>query len=429
MPKNFFIYIFLILIGFPQHLLAAQSDLNLVFINEIKKKSIHTVQIHPLGWELMAPIIELDGDNQLLFSFDEIGVNIQDYSYRIIHCNKNWQISDLSEFDYQDGFAQNQIQNYEPSFNTNVDYIHYSLKIPNDDLSLKLSGNYVLEVYEDFDPEKIVIRQRFMIVDTKVEILGEVKHPISIDKRETHQEVDFSILHPNFAIDNPQMDLQVVLCQNDRLDGSEKKLKPLFIRKNELVFDYESENVFPGGNEFRNFDLKSLRYQTRFIRQIRKEKDTTYVLLAPGENRHFKQYIFDRDINGRYLIDVQERDEPDTEADYVYVTFWLPFDNKIQFGDVYVDGDFCNWKCTPKNKMEYDYASNSYRKTIFLKQGYYNYQFATLDKGKKVPDFGYIEGNHWETENNYVVYVYYHDIALNYDMLIGYKSLSSTAKF
>jgi len=429
MPKIFFIYILLFFTITPIQLIASQDDLYPTYTNLIKKESIHTVQMYPLDWELSSPIIELNGDNRLLFSFDEIGENIQDYSYRIIHCDKNWQVSDLSEFDYLDGFTQNQIQNYQPSFNTNIDYIHYSLKIPNDDIKLKISGNYVLEVYEDFDPEKIVIQQRFMIIDTKVEITGEVKHPISIDKRESHQEVDFSILHPNFTIDNPQMDLHVVLCQNDRLDGSEKILSPLFIRKNELIFDYESENVFPGGNEFRNFDLKSLRYQSQFIRRITKAQDTTNVLLAPGENRHFKQYIFDRDINGKFLIDVQEQDEPDTEADYVYVTFRLPFENKIQFGDIYVDGDFCNWQCTSKNKMEYDFKTNSYRKTIFLKQGYYNYLFATLDHNNKIPDLGYIEGNHWETENNYVVYVYYHDIAMNYDMLIGYKSMNSTAKF
>ncbi|PCH68849.1 MAG: hypothetical protein COC06_08830 [Bacteroidales bacterium] len=429
MPKNFVISISIVFIIIPKILFAYDFESEMVYSNEIKKKSIHTVQMHPVDWVLTEPIIELNGGNQLLFSFDAIEENIQDYSYKIIHCTSNWFDSGLSEFDFIDGFTENQITDYEHSFNTNVDFVHYSLKIPNDDIQLKLSGNYILEVYEDFDSEKVIIRQRFMILDSKIEITGDVKHPIAIDLRETHQEVDFSILHPNFNIDNPHSDLQVVLTQNSRFDGSEKNLKPIFIRKNELVFDYEMENVFPGGNEFRNFDLKSLRYQTRYIREISKENGQTNVLLTAGNNRHFKQYIYEQDLNGKFLIEVQERDEPSTEADYCYVTFWLPFDNEIKHGNIYVYGKFCNWICSDKNKMEYDFDTGIYSKTILLKQGYYNYQYALLKNGKNTPDLSYIEGTHWETENDYVIYVYYHDIALNYDMLIGCKTINSTAKF
>lgn len=429
MRKNFVIFISIVTLVIPKLLAASDYDSELKYFNEIKNTSIHTVQMHPVDWELMEPIIDINADNQLLFSFDAIEENIQDYSYRIVHCTSDWYSSDLSEFDFIEGFTENQIKDYEHSFNTNVDFVHYSLRIPNDDIQLKLSGNYVLEVYEDFDPEKVIIRRRFMLIDSKVEVIGEVKHPIAIDKRETHQEVDFSILHPRFTIDNPHADLNVILSQNNRLDGSEKNLKPIFIRKNELVFDYDSENVFPGGNEFRNFDLKSMRYQTRYIRSVNNDGEHTQVLLTPGNNRHFKQYIYEQDINGRFLIDVQERDDPATEADYCMVTFWLPFDNDITHGNLYVYGDFCNWTCSDKNKMDYDYETGAFRKTIFLKQGYYNYQYALLENGKKTPDLGYVEGNHWETENQYAIYVYYHDIALNYDMLIGYKTIKSTAGF
>ena len=429
MRNIFLISTILYLTIIPSSLFASEYDNEFIYTNQIKKKSIYTVQAYPLGWELAEAVIELKGDNQILFSFDEIKENIQDYSYRIVHCDKNWYSSGLSEFDYIDGFTENQITDYEHSFNTNINYVHYQLKIPNDDIQLKLSGNYVIEVYEDYDPEKVVIRHRFKIIDKKVEITGEIKHPIAIDKRETHQEVDFSIHHPSFSIDNPHLDLHVVLTQNRRIDGTEKVLKPIFIRKNELVFDYESENVFPGGNEFRHFDLKSFRYQTRFIREITTKDDTTHVITSPGNNRHFKQYIFDQDINGNYLVEVQERDEPATEADYAYITFQLPFDNELKHGDLYVHGNFNNWQCNERNKMHYDFDSGSYLATIFLKQGYYNYQYALVEHGSKIPDTGYIEGNHWETENDYVIYVYYHDIALNYDMLIGVKTLNSTKNF
>jgi len=382
-----------------------------------------------MGWEMSPPIIELKGENQLQFSFDEIGRDIQDYSYRIIHCDADWKSSGLSEFDYLEGFSENQIQTYEFSFNTNVDYVHYSLKLPNDDVNLKLSGNYILEVYQDFDTENVVLRQRFMLLDSKVELKGKVKHPISMDLRKTHQEVLFSILHPGFMIDNPQSDLTVILRQNDRSDGSQMKVQPVFIRKDEMVFDNNMAYVFPGNNEFHYFDLKSFRYQSIYIRSIENIDNETVVNLSPGKLRQFDPYIYRRDNNGISVVSVDERKEPSTEADYARVVFTLPFKNELKHGDMYVYGAFNNWECNENNRMVYDYDLRAYQKSIYLKQGYYNYAYALLEKGASQPDLSYIEGSHWQTENDYMIYVYYHDIAKNYDRLIGYETLNSTKNF
>jgi len=405
------------------------SDEPAVYKNEILKVSIHTVQLFPADWEMSPPIIELNGQNRLIFSFDELGKDIEDYSYRIIHCDADWKSSDLSEFDYLDGFTENQIQDYDFSFNTNVDYVHYSLKLPNEDVKLKLSGNYIIEVYQDFDVENVVIRQRFMMLDSRVEFEGKVKHPINIDWRESHQEVSFSLLHPGFLIDNPHSDLTVILRQNDRSDGSQMKVKPVFIRKDELVFENNMEYVFPGANEFHYFDLKSFRYQSIYIRSIDNINDETVVTLSPGKVRQFDPYIFKRDNNGKSVISVDERKEPSTEADYAHVVFTLPFESELKHGDIYVYGAFNNWECNETNRMTYDYALGAYQKSLYLKQGYYNYVFALLEKGAKTPDVTYIEGSHWQTENNYMVYAYYHDIEKNYDRLIGFKILNSSKNF
>ena len=400
-----------------------------VYKSEIKKNSIHTVQCFPVGWELSPAIIELNSQNQLQFSFDEIGKDIQDYSYRIIHCDSDWRSSNLSEFDFLDGFSENQIQDYEFSFNTNVNYVHYSLKLPNDDVKVKLSGNYILEVFQDFDADNVVLQQRFMVLDYEVQIKGKVKHPIDIDIRKTHQEVVFSILHPNFNIDNPYSDLTVILRQNDRSDESQLKLKPTFIRKDELVFDDNQTFIFPGNNEFHYFDLKSFLYQSIYIRSIENVDEETFVTLSPGKIQQFTPYIYRRDNNGMSIISVDDRKEPTTEADYAHVIFTLPFENELKLGDIYVYGAFNNWECNEKNKMVYNYDLGVYQKSIYLKQGYYNYVYALLEKGKDKPDINYIEGSHWQTENDYNIYVYYHDFGKNYDRLIGYKSLNSKKDF
>ena len=400
-----------------------------VYKNEIKKVSIHTVQCFPVGWELSPAIMELNSQNQLQFSFDEIGKGVQDYSYRIIHCDADWKSSELSEFDYLEGFSENQLQDYEFSFNTNVEYVHYSLKLPNEDVKLKLSGNYILEVYQDFDIENMVLRQRFMVLDSKVQLTGKIKHPIDMERRKTHQEVMFSILHPNFMIDNPQSELTVIVRQNDRPDGSQMKVKPIFIRKDELVFDNNQEYVFPGNNEFHYFDLKSFRYQSIYIRSIENVEEETVVSLSPGKIRRFTPYIYRRDNNGVSVISVDERKEPTTEADYAHVVFTLPFENELKHGEMYVYGAFNNWECDESNRMVYDYELGAYQKSIYLKQGYYNYVYALLENGKNLPDINYIEGSYWQTENNYTIYVYYYDIVKNYDRLIGFKTLNSTKNF
>lgn len=405
------------------------SEETSVYKSEIKKVSVHTVQCFPVGWQMSPPIIELKGQNQLQFSFDELGKDIQDYSYRIIHCDANWESSDLSDFDFLDGFSENQIQDYEFSFNTNVDYVHYSLLLPNEDVKLKLSGNYILEVFQDFDIDNVILRQRFMILDSKVDLKGKIKHPISVDLRKTHQEVTFSILHPNFLIDNPHLDLTVILRQNDRSDASQMKVKPIFIRKNELVFDNNMEYVFPGNNEFHYFDLKSFRYQSIYIRSVENLEGETVVNLSPGKNRHFEPYIFRRDNNGVSVVSVDERKEPNTEADYAQVIFSLPFANELRHGDIYVYGAFNNWECNEKNRMVYDYDLGLYQKSIYLKQGYYNYAYALIEKGQDLPDMSYVEGSHWQTENNYTIYVYYRDVEKDYDRLIGFKTLNSTKNF
>lgn len=404
--------------------LANPQDMD-YYSNRILKSTIHTVQIHPKGWEMGYPIIQLGGKTQLELSFDDFDTQSQDYSYRLVHCDANWMISGLSEMDYLEGFSENPVQDYELSFNTNIRYTHYSITFPNSEVQPKLSGNYLLVVYEDFDPEKVVLSQRFMIVEPLVNIRGNVKPPINLDLRETHQEIDFSILHKDFTIDNPQMDLKVFLTQNNRWDASLRKLNPLFIRPHELVYDYDRENVFAGGNEFRFFDMKSLRYQTHNIKNIQKKDNQYLVELFPDINRHFKPYIYQQEINGQYVISVQERNDPCTEADYAWVRFTLPMKAPMINGKFYVYGKLSQWECLPSHAMKYDIIHKEYQLDLLLKQGYYNYQYAFLEKGKKLPDLTLTEGSHRETENDYLIYVYYHDIAKNYDRLIGWKALNS----
>ena len=106
-----------------------------------------------------------DQDNTLEISFDEMSHDVRQYSYKVLHCDWNWMESDISSYEYLDGFTSADIINYEHSMNTQQAYTHYWLELPNADMQLKASGNYVLQVYEDGDQQKIVAEVCFSVVE------------------------------------------------------------------------------------------------------------------------------------------------------------------------------------------------------------------------------------------------------------------------
>ena len=405
--------------------LSNAQEKNTILRNYTYQDGIETVLFYKQGWELSDPIFELKSDTKLLFSFDELGNQPQTYYYTIIHCNSGWESSQLQDYEYIDGYRDAQIKDYYYSFNTTYDYVHYVLTFPNDEMSPKLSGNYILRIFCDFDREKKVLDRRFHVVEDGVEINAVVKRPGSVEYGNKGQEVDFKILHKGFHISDPYSDIQVNLVQNGRTDNVIKGLKPLFIDNNELDYSYDYENIFPGGNEYRYFDIKSMRYQAEYVASIKFEKPYYHVILSPGEDKAFKPYYYINDINGRYFVDVQEGRDKHIEADYVYVHFSLPVETPLIEEDVYVFGALTDWNTIESNQMTYNFETHAYELTLLLKQGYYNYMFATVKKGGEEADIAYFEGSHYETENDYSIFVYYTNFTLRYQKLVGYLRLNT----
>ncbi len=393
--------------------------------NYIYKENIKTILFHKQGWELTYPIINLNSEDKLKLSFDDLDGDIKDYYYTIIHCDANWQPSDLLPADYIEGFIENQIQDYKYSFNTLYRYIHYNLIIPNENIQPKISGNYILKVYEDYDETNLVLTKRFVIVEHKVTISANVKRATLLDLRKSSHEIDFTLSYSAYSINNPYRDIKVVIAQNNRWDNVITNLKPLFVKYNELVYDYEEDNVFSGGSEYRYFDIKSVRYQSDRIWKIHYEKPYYHIYLFNDEKRTFKIYYFYQDLNGKCFIKVQEGEDSEVEADYVYVHFTLPYDSPIIDGNIYVFGGLSDWSFNTNNQMKYNFDKKAYELTLLLKQGYYNYEYVHLKDGSKVADNTFIEGSHYETENDYIIYVYHRDVNSRYDKLIGFEIVNS----
>jgi hypothetical protein len=391
--------------------------------------SIKSVLLYNTRSELSYPIINLQSGDLIKLSFDDLRRNSTPYNYTVIHCNGNWEPSSLSKSEYIEGFYEDEIFDYKYSTNTDLAYTHYNKTFPNDNMKVTKSGNYILKAYKVNDSEHPILTKRFMVVENRVAIKMTTKRATDVNESYFRQEIDFKINHEGYDLANAYDKLNVVLMQNYRWDNAITTLKPKFIKDTELNYDYNnSENVFDGNNEYRNFDIKSIKYQTIRIDKIRYEPadKIVHVHILPDETRSFKQYYSDQDLNGNFLIKKNEGNDSEMDADYVKVHFRLPYKMPLTDGNLYLFGKFSDWKFKEELKLDYDTLKQEYVKEVLLKQGYYNYMYCFVKDGaKNKGDLSVIEGSHYETENEYSILVYHRGVNDNYDRLIGFATVKN----
>jgi len=394
--------------------------------NIIYKTNIKTVQLYKEGFELSYPILILRSSEHLKLSFDDLGSGNKRYKFTIIHCESDWTISsELTPFDYIEGYREENIDDYSYSYNTTVNYTHYFVTFPTPGMRPKISGNYMIRVYED-DPFNVVFTWRFVVVESSgVGIEGKVSQASRMEMRDIGQQIDFTIDLNGFPVSNMKQDIKVVIQQNERWDNALRNMEPRFIRGQTLDYSYDENNVFTGGNEFRVFDIKSLLYQSERIARIL--YDTTYqVFLLEDKPRTYKNYTYEKDLDGRFYIKNDENAQnSDIEADYTWVHFSLPFPAMIGNGHLYILGGLTNWQLDQSCRMKYSFERRGYELSLFLKQGLYNYFIAFVENGKNIAEESLVEGSHWETENEYTIYVYYREPGGLYDRLIAVQNISS----
>ena len=396
--------------------------------NYIYNENIKTILLHRDGAELTPPVIRLNSNEKLKLRFDDLDARPKEYYYTVIHCNADWKPSDLEQYEYIENFTEGEIYDYLESFNTVEDYFNYTVTFPNTDISITKSGNYVLKVYLKNQEDQPAFTRRFMVFEPTLNVEINLKRATLIEYRNYKQEVDFTIRSGSEKIYNPYQNLKVVLMQNGRWDNAIFSLKPKFVKDNAFIYDYEEENLFDGGNEFRNFDIKSVKYQTMRIRQIDDKMQQYHAYVQDDERRPFQRYTTQTDINGKKLIKNEDVKDSDTESEYVNVYFNLPYQTVLADGSLYVFGAITDWQFKDEAKLKYDYTTNSYRAKLYLKQGYYDYAYVFLENNATTGDISFVEGNHWETENDYMILVYYREPGTLYDKLAGVQYANTVTK-
>lgn len=378
---------------------------------------IHTIQVNAGGdWQRL-PIIQLDNNDYIQINFDRLGANsYKSLRYRLVNCYADWTRSTLLDVEYVDGFNDILIDDFAQSINTTIDYTNFNLEIPNDRQRIKLSGNYAVEVYEEDNPDKVLLTACFSILKPEVSITGSVSSNTDIDSNKEHQQVSFVINTSDLRIRDVFTDLKVFIRQNNRIDSQKSFVKPTYVQGNRLVYEFNKDLIFEAGNEYRRFESVSYRYNGLHIESTQYRRPYYYTFIAPDKIRAGKVYVYDKDQNGRFLIRNAEGQDSNTDADYFVTNFTLKADNPF-LEPIYFNGAFTNDEFNEKTLMKYDYNKNEYHGEMLLKQGAYNYQY--LAKSGKDYTESLIEGNYFQTQNQYYILVYHRPMGFQSDNLIA----------
>jgi len=380
---------------------------------------IKTITIRDDNNPSQFPIIELGNTFEL--EFDVLNGLEEDYYYKINHYNFNWTKSDLTKSEYLSGYDNNKIYNYKNSFNTYQLYSHYELKIPNQDVQIKKSGNYIISVYNEYD--EIMFSKKLIVYENLSKIKIGVYRSRELKDINQKQVIQFEI-ETFKSLNNPKTNVKSLIIKNNDLDQSISNLRPQYTIGNKLIYKYANEASFLGGNEFLNFENKDVRGIDINIRSF-SLNEIYHNFLYSDYPRKNSTYTFNPDINGSFLVTAIDTDDSEIEADYVNVHFFLKTTKIDDSENIYVYGNFNGFKKLESNKMKYNTISEGYESIIKLKQGFYNYNYI-LENHNKELNSGYFSGNFDETENNYKVIIYYRNFGSRFDRVIGFNEINST---
>ena len=366
------------------------------------------------------PIVRLG--EPVYLNFDDLRADESDYYYRIIHCDYNWTPSRLLKSEYLNGTDNQRIVNYNNSYNTLVQYSNYQLSIPNTEVRLKVSGNYVLEIYDSFD--ELMFSRKFLVFENLAKVSARVKRNRDFETMNTKQNIEFSIFTENLNTANPKKEIKIALIQNYNWNTAIKDIYPQYNRGNELVFRYSNQASFYAGNEYLNIDTKDIRAAQGAIASI--ELSDIYEHWLYGNIlRADLPYTYFPDINGDFRINTSQGTNPNIEADYTWVHFSLEPPSNTAVKNIYLSGKFSNHGWNENTKMNYNKEVNRYQASLLLKQGFYNYKYIAVDKKNKSMN-NLISGNFHVTENQYHILVYYRKFGSIYDRLVGIGLTNST---
>jgi type 9 secretion system plug protein len=395
----------------------------LYFRDHIYVPNIRSVQLSLLGLPNSLPIYVMGKPAALVLTFDDMDANFKFYTYHLVHCDMFWNPSNLLFHEYATGFDNEEITEYASSITTRIPFANYRLTLPNANTQITKSGNYMLIVHE-FGDSRPILSRRFVVLEPPVITMRMIKvRPSNVSRINTHQEIRFDIDTKELLVRDPKTEIMAVMLQNGRWDNAIINLISRYEKGSLLVFDYIDKIVFPAGKEFRSVDIRSTEYRGEGVFSLERVDGYIRSIGRLDKERATEPYFSRVDINGKFLISSQDYPNPedyDLRSDYVEHIFTLQTGRKY-IEDVYVFGELTDWELKDEFRMQYDAEYSSYTTAAWLKQGYYDYIYV-LGNADGTADETTIEGNWFESTNDYTLIVYYRPFGARYDRAIGASS-------
>lgn len=354
--------------------------------------------------------------------FDDLYGNEADYYYTITQYSYDWKPTNLSKVEYLQGMDNQRIITYENSFNTLQLYSHYVQTFPNKFNQITKSGNYMIKVFND--EGDLMFSRKFILYEDLVSVAALVRKSRDIETIQEKQNLDFTINLGETTYQNPKQNIKISIFQNARWDNAIHNIAPQYTIGNELVYRYNKETQFWGGNEFWNFENSIIRATNNTVLRYT-AGDIYNTHLYSNQERKNRTYTFFPDINGKFLVYNRNAENSAIQADYTWVYFTLDAATTFTENNIYVGGMFNNYAKNEEYKMTYNKESGFYEKALLIKQGFVNFEYTLTDNKGNVDHQNAIDGNFFQTENQYNIIVYYRGNNDRYDRVIGNGTTNS----
>lgn len=393
-------------------------------MNGIFNERVRTVQAR-LGDDMFAPpVVGLGTSDYLDISFDVLSEDRDYFRYRAVRCDANWQPSTIVENEWLDGFNESVIEDYRFSNVTSVHYVHYTFQFPNEDISPKLSGNYLIQVYNEDNPEEVWFQQRVMISEQSAPISASITSRTDVDYNSQHQQLSIAVDTERAGVSDPFNDLRVMVSQNGRGDNEVALRQPLRMSGRTAIYEHQKPLIFEAGNEYRRFEVSNINYPGMNVAEIGYYQPYYHFTLAQDVSRAGEQYLYDQTQWGRFVVREYNSADSDVDADYVVVHFSLDYP-EMPGSMVFLDGDMVSRRFDQGSQMLFNPSSGRYEKALLLKQGHYNYQYLVVPPGGTSGKTSVIEGDKYQTVNEYLIKVYTRGPLDRTDRLVGVKRILS----
>lgn len=366
---------------------------------------VRTLQV-TVGDDIFAlPYVTLGTPEQLTVAFDHLSDDREYLRYRVVRCDADWTPSSLAESEYLGGFNESPIDDYEFSRGTTVHYVHYRLRFPDENIRPTLSGNYLIQIYPEDDPDDVWAQARVMVSEQSAPMSVEVTSRTDVDYNDAHQQLSLKVDTERARVADPFNDLTVVISQNGRPDNERAIRHPLRMSGAVAVYEHQKPLIFEAGNEYRRFEISDVHFPGMGVENIEYLHPYYHFTLFTDSPRDESPYLYDRTQHGRFKVREYNSSESDVAADYAVVHFTLD-SPELPATTVFLDGDFTGRRFSPESVMTYNRATGRYEKAMLLKQGAYNYQYLAVPPGARSGQTAPVEGDKYQTTNEYIIKVY-----------------------